>query len=60
MTYKAGQEKIQEEYEIAKQIPEKMPSFMTKCLDIWVQAKENSYMDMAKWKACEIKKFHMI
>ncbi|WP_434292013.1 terminase large subunit [Clostridium botulinum] len=56
MTYKAGQEKIQEEYEIAKQIPEKIPSFMTKCLDIWVQAKENSYMDMAKWKACEVTK----
>ncbi|WP_297422111.1 terminase TerL endonuclease subunit [Clostridium sp.] len=56
MSYKEGQEKIREEFEIAKQIPEKMPSFMTKCLDIWVQAKENSYMDMAKWKACEVKK----
>jgi phage terminase large subunit-like protein len=55
MTYKEGQEKIEEEYKIAKEIPEKMPSFMTKCLNIWVQAKENGYMDMAKWKACEVK-----
>lgn len=56
MTYKEGQEKIEGEFQIAKEIPEKMPSFKTKCLDIWVQAKENSYMDMAKWKACEVKK----
>lgn len=55
MTYKYGVNKIIEEYKIAKEIPEKMPSFMTKCLDIWVQAKENGYMDMAKWNACEVK-----
>lgn len=56
MTYKEGQEKIREEFEIAKEIPEKMPSFKTKCLDIWVQAKEKGYMDMAKWKKCEVEK----
>lgn len=55
MSYKEGVEKIKEEYKIAKEIPEKMPKFMTKCLDIWVQAQENSYMDMAKFKACEVK-----
>ena len=37
-------------------IPEKMIAFMTKCLNIWVQATENGYMDIAKWKACEVKK----
>ncbi|MBN1051629.1 terminase large subunit [Clostridium botulinum] len=56
MTYKQGVEKIEEEFEIAKQIPEKMPSFMTKCLDIWVQAKDKGYMDMEKWKDCEVEK----
>ena len=25
-------------------------------LNIWVQAKENGYMDMAKWKACQVNK----
>lgn len=56
MSYKQGVKKIKDEYKIAKQIPEKMISFLTKCLNKWVQAKENGYMDMEKWKACEVKK----
>lgn len=52
MTYPEGVEKIRGEYKIAKEIPEKMTSFLTKCMNIWVQAKENGYMDMAKWKKC--------
>lgn len=55
MTYKEGQEKIRGEYLIAKEIPEKMTAFLTKCLNIWVQAKENGYMNMAKWKKCQVK-----
>jgi phage terminase large subunit-like protein len=55
MSYKEGQEKIRGEYLIAKEIPEKMTAFLTKCLNIWVQAKEHGYMDMAKWKKCEVK-----
>lgn len=55
MTYEAGQKKIAEEYKIAKEVPEKMPMFLTKCLNVWVQAKENGYMNMAKWKSCEVK-----
>lgn len=56
MTYQKGVEKIEGEFKIAKEIPEKMTSFLTKCLNKWVQAKENGYMNMAKWKACEVKK----
>jgi len=56
MTYPEGINKIREACKIAKEIPEKAPEFMTKCLNIWVQAKENGYMDMSKWKACEVKK----
>lgn len=55
MTYEIGIKQIEDGYKIAKDIPEKMPKFMTKCLNIWVQAKENGYMNMEKWKACEIK-----
>lgn len=55
MTYKEGKDKIHGEYLIAKEIPEKMTAFLTKCLNIWVQAKENGYMNMAKWKKCEVK-----
>ena len=56
MSYREGVEKLRGEYMIAKNIPEKMIAFMTKCLNIWVQQKKLSYMDMAKWKACERKR----
>ena len=55
--YDEGIKKIAEDYEIAKQIPEKMIAFMTKVLNIWVSAANNGYMDMKKWKACEAKEF---
>lgn len=54
MTYEDGQDKIRGEYKIAKEIPEHMTAFLTKCLNVWVQAQENGYMDMAKWKACQV------
>lgn len=53
--YDEGIKKIAEDYEIAKQIPEKMIAFMTKVLNIWVSASNNGYMDIKKWKACEVK-----
>ncbi|MEG0840863.1 MAG: terminase TerL endonuclease subunit [Cetobacterium sp.] len=54
-SYKEGLDKIASDYEVAKSIPEKMISFKTKILNIWVQAKDQSYMDMEKWKKCEVK-----
>ncbi len=56
MSYQEGVDKIAGEYKIAKEIPEKMTSFLTKCMDVWVQAKENGYMDMEKWKKCQVDK----
>ena len=56
MTYAEGVAKIRGEFEIAKQIPEKMIAFLTKCMNVWVQAKDNGYMDMAKWKKCQKRK----
>lgn len=55
MTYPEGVDKIRGEYKIAREQPEHMTAFLTKCLDVWVQAKEGGYMDMAKWKDCELK-----
>lgn len=55
MTYKDGIEKIRGEHLIAKEIPEKMTAFLTKMLNKWVQQKDGGYMDMAKWKKCEVK-----
>lgn len=54
MSYENGREKIRQAFKIARDIPEKMTAFLTKVLNVWVQAKENSYMDMAKWKACQV------
>lgn len=51
--YPGGVDKLREAYKLASEIPEKMVGFKTKMLDVWVMAKENGYMDMAKWKACE-------
>lgn len=55
MSYENGRQKIRDAYKLAKEIPEKMTAFLTKMLNIWVQAKEKGYMDMAKWKACQVK-----
>lgn len=54
MCFENGRKKIRAAFKIAKDIPEKMTVFLTKVLNIWVQAKENGYMDMAKWKACQV------
>lgn len=32
-----------------------MTDVLTKCFNIWVMQKDNAYMDMAKWKQCEVK-----
>jgi phage terminase large subunit-like protein len=56
MSYPEGIEKIRGEWQIAKEIPEKMTAFLTKCMNIWVQDKENGYMNMAKWRACMVDK----
>ena len=54
MSYAEGIEKIRLDYGVARDIPEKMTAFKTKMLNVWVQQTENGYMDMAKWKACEV------
>lgn len=53
-TYPEGLELIRGHYKVAKEVPEKMTSFLTKIMDVWVQAKDGGYMDMSKWKACEV------
>lgn len=56
MAYPAGRDKIRGDYKVATEIPEKMIAFLTKMLNMWVQQKENGYMNMEKWKKCEVKK----
>lgn len=54
--YQEGVEKLSSDFKIAKEIPEKMTVFKTKCLNMWLNKKADGYMDMAKWKACEVEK----
>ncbi|WP_035430873.1 terminase large subunit [Bacillus sp. UNC322MFChir4.1] len=51
-TYPEGIESIRSELKVALEQPEKMRSFLTKNMNIWVDKKDNGYMDMAKWAAC--------
>lgn len=53
-SYPEGRRLIRQTYEKALQIPEEMPSCLTKCFDIWVQHKQSGYMDMSAWKKCEV------
>lgn len=54
MSYEEGRQKIRAAFKEAFVVPEKMTAFLTKMMNIWVQARENGYMDMSKWRACEI------
>lgn len=53
-SYPEGLEKIKQAFDLAQVMPEKKTAFLTKILDMWVQAKINGYMDMRRWKACEV------
>ena len=55
MSYEDGRNKIRAAFREAMAVPEKLTAFLTKVLNVWVQAKENFYMDMSKWSACIIK-----
>ena len=54
--YPEGIEKLETAFKIAIDVPEKMVAFKTKCLNMWLNKKANGYMDMAKWKKCEVLK----
>ena len=54
MSYEDGRKKIRAAFREAYTVPEKMTAFLTKMMNIWVQARENGYMDMEKWRRCEI------
>ena len=53
-SYPEGRKKIHDDYVVAKQVPSKMTTFLTKALNRWVQAKDGGYMDMAKWNKCKV------
>lgn len=52
-TYQEGLESLRSELTKALAVPEQMRSFLTKNMNIWVDQKDNGYMDMSKWRACK-------
>ncbi|GAB2561028.1 phage terminase large subunit-like protein [Gracilibacillus alcaliphilus] len=54
-TYEEGLTSIRSELKVALEQPEKMRSFMTKNMNVWLDSKPNGYMNMAKWKTAIIK-----
>ena len=55
-SYKQGVDNILEDLKIANEIPEKMTAFLTKTCNIWLNKTDDGYMDMEKFKSCEINK----
>ncbi|GEO27035.1 terminase [Alicyclobacillus acidoterrestris] len=53
-TYDEGMKFLRGELKAAKDVPEKMRSFLTKNMNRWVDMKENGYMPMDKWRACGV------
>lgn len=51
--YPEGMKKLHDDYIVAKSVPAKMISYLTKALNVWVQARENGYMIMSKWNRCK-------
>lgn len=56
-TYEEGLTSIRSDLKTALDVPEKMRSFLTKTMNIWVDMKEGGYIPAIKWKACEIDSF---
>src|SRR5690625_4498039 len=58
-SYENGIEYLRNQLKIALDVPEKMRNFLTKNMNIWVDAKEDGYMDMSKWKDCKSEKIDL-
>ncbi|ABI36820.1 putative terminase large subunit [Geobacillus virus E2] len=54
-TYEEGMNFLRSELQTALDVPEKMRSFLTKNMNIWVDQKDNGYLPLDKWRACAIK-----
>ncbi|WP_036689387.1 terminase large subunit [Paucisalibacillus globulus] len=52
-SYENGREYLRKRLKAALDVPEKMRNYLTKNMNIWVDAKEDGYMDMSKWAKCK-------
>jgi phage terminase large subunit-like protein len=52
-TTKEGMAYLRSELQVALDVPSKMRNFLTKNMNQWVDQKEDGYMPMEKWAACD-------
>jgi phage terminase large subunit-like protein len=55
-SYEEGRNYLKRQLKAALDVPEKMRTFLTKNMNVWVDAKDNGYMPMNKWAECSIDK----
>lgn len=51
-TYPEGLTSIRSALKMALDMPEKMRAFLTKTMNLWVDKKDDGYMEMSKWNEC--------
>lgn len=49
-SYENGREYLRSQLKMALDVPEKMRTFLTKNMNVWVDAKDDGYMEMKKWR----------
>jgi phage terminase large subunit-like protein len=52
-SFPEGIQAIRDDLQEALDNPDKMRTFLTKTMNIWINKHENGYMDLEKWKKCE-------
>ena len=55
-SYPEGVDYLRGELRAALDAPEKMRNFLTKNMNVWVNAREGGYMNLTKWNKCGIDK----
>ncbi len=53
-SYPVGLENLRAKLTQALEIPEKMDDFLTKNMNVWINKRENTYMQMDKWSKCGV------
>lgn len=52
-SYEEGRHYLRRQLKMALDVPEKMRNFLTKNMNVWIDSKEDGYMDMSKWATCK-------
>jgi len=53
-SYENGINYLRSQLKVALDVPEKMRNFLTKNMNVWVDAKDDGYMPMNKWNDCAV------